>query len=487
MTFYSIEFFTYLLALIAVYFSLPARFRWILLLCASYGFYISLRAEYALIMALTTAITYFAGLRMGGETEKNKRRRYFLGSLVANAGILFVFKYYNFSAASISSALAAAHLPWKVPAAHIILPVGISFYIFQMLSYSIDVYKGERPPERHAGIFALYVAFFPKLLAGPIERAKDLMDQFRERHVFDITAFTNGVKLIVWGLFKKVVVADRLAVFVDAVFDHPAGYEGLSLVVASVFYTFQIYCDFSGYTDMAIGIAQLLGFRLTDNFNRPYSARSVAEFWRRWHISLSTWLRDYLYIPLGGSRVTVARRCLNVMIVFFVCGLWHGANWTFVLWGMLHGVYLVVGLTTERFREKITAATGLYRLSGVRNILKILFTFALVAFAWIFFRANTLDDAFYIAGHLARGWGSLDTGGTLMKTLLLGRSAAEFVLVVALLGFVGIIHALERHDGMRRMFSGRPAVVRWGLYYILVLSVLLLSVASSERFIYFQF
>jgi D-alanyl-lipoteichoic acid acyltransferase DltB (MBOAT superfamily) len=290
-----------------------------------------------------------------------------------------------------------------------------------------------------------------------------------------------------WGLFKKVVVADRLAVFVDIVFNNPAHHDGPSLALAMFLYSFQIYCDFSGYTDIAIGISQVFGLKLMDNFDRPYTARSVAEFWRRWHISLSTWLRDYLYIPLGGNRAARARLYINILIVFLVCGLWHGANWTFVEWGLIHGFFLVFGLFSRDFRSRIANSVGLDRVPALHKGIQILTTFVLVTLAWVFFRADSLFDAVYIVTHLHTGWADIFTGNKLNSMIFFGRPKSDFIIALSSLIFVWTIHFLETHGNMRHMLSDKPIIIRWPAYYIIVISVLLLCAPGSQKFIYFQF
>jgi D-alanyl-lipoteichoic acid acyltransferase DltB (MBOAT superfamily) len=324
-------------------------------------------------------------------------------------------------------------------------------------------------------------------LAGPIERAKHFLSQLHESHQWDWALATNGFKLMAWGLFKKVVVADRLAVFVDAIFNNPAQYEGPSLALAVFLYSFQIYCDFSGYTDIAIGISQVLGLRLMDNFDRPYTAHSVAEFWRRWHISLSTWLRDYLYIPLGGNRARGARLYRNLMVVFLICGLWHGANWTFVEWGLIHGFYLVFGLFTRKIRSRIVHSVGLDRIPLLHKGIQVAFTFILVSLAWIFFRADSLFDAVFIITHLHTGWIDILSGNRFDSIIFLGKPHRDFLIAISSLLFVWLIHYLEPHGNMRHMFSDKPIIFRWPAYYIIVAAVLLLSAQGSEKFIYFQF
>jgi len=487
MDFYSIEFFTFFFIVFTVFFLSPPRFRWLVLLCASYYFYGSFQVQYIALIAFSTLIAYFTAIGMQRCSEKPKRMIFLVLSLLCNIGILFLFKYYDFLNISLQQLMGSFDIPYKGHALNLIVPLGISFYVFQVVSYTIDVYRGEKPPEKHLGIFALYVAFFPKLLAGPIERAKQFIPQFYENTRFDGERITNGLKLMTWGLFKKVVIADRLATFVNVVYADPYSYQGVSLVIAVVFYSFQIYCDFSGYTDIAIGISQVFGLRLTDNFARPYSAASVAEFWRRWHISLSSWLRDYIYIPMGGSRVRTTRLYFNYIFVFFICGLWHGASWTFAVWGLIHGIYLIFGIFLRGFREKVTFAIGLNKFPILHRSIQIIITFALVSLAWIFFRANTISDALYIISHLHLGWEKVFNFETLGSLILLTRSATEFIIAISVLLFFGAVHVLEKHENMRQMFAGRPLWLRFAAYYIMVTGILLLSLPGTQNFIYFQF
>ncbi|MFC1608484.1 MBOAT family O-acyltransferase [Candidatus Latescibacterota bacterium] len=337
MLFNSIHYFFFFPVIVAVFYSIPHRFRWMLLLAASYYFYMCWKPEYLVLILIATAVNYLAGLMMGAAASVKARKLYLVLSLSTSLGILFCFKYFNFFNESFRALFTRLNLLYDVQAFEVLLPVGISFFTFQALSYSIDVYRGDREPEKHPGIFALYVAFFPQLVAGPIERSTRLMPQFFKKVPFGCDRVTDGLKKILVGLFKKVVIADRLALYVDAVYNNQAQHSGSTLLLATIFFSFQIYCDFSGYSDIAIGSARVLGYELMENFKRPYLSRSVGEFWKRWHISLSTWFRDYLYIPLGGSRVAYWRRYTNIFIVFLISGLWHGANWTFVVWGALHG------------------------------------------------------------------------------------------------------------------------------------------------------
>jgi D-alanyl-lipoteichoic acid acyltransferase DltB (MBOAT superfamily) len=392
-------------------------------------------------------------------------------------------------------------LHWNYPIGilNIILPIGLSFHTFQSLSYVIEVYRGKQKAERHFGIYALYVMFYPQLVAGPIERPQNLLHQFYEKHVFDYQRVTNGLKLMAWGMFKKVVIADRLSVFVNQAYNHPADYHGISWIAATVFFAFQIFCDFSGYSDIAIGAAQVMGFKLMTNFNRPYSSKSISEFWTRWHISLSTWFRDYLYISLGGNRVSIPRWYFNLFITFLISGLWHGANWTFVIWGALNGFYLIMGIVTQNIRKKAASMLFLLRYPTIHRKLQILFIFMLICFSWIFFRARNLHDALYICVSIYSGvfdilshWHSIITDrevlSVLIHSLLLGQHKTDLFIPVAAILTMEVVHYFQRNGSIREMLSRRPKWFRWTAYYGLIFAILLGGgFSSSTQFIYFQF
>ncbi len=398
MLFNSIDFLIFFPVVTGLYFLLPHKFRWALLLLASCIFYMFFIPAYILILFVTITIDYFAGIYIERSTGSGKR--FFLSlSVISLCAFLFFFKYFNFFNSNFAALARFLDLRYPISALNIILPIGLSFHTFQSLSYVIEVYRGRQKAERNFGIYSLYVMFYPQLVAGPIERPQNLLHQFYEKHVFEPRRVVDGLKLMLWGMFKKVVIADRLAVLVNQVYDKPQDYTGLWLILATVFFAFQIYCDFSGYSDIAIGAANVMGFRLMTNFNRPYFAKSIAEFWKRWHISLSTWFRDYLYIPLGGNRVSIPRWYFNLFITFLVSGLWHGANWTYVVWGALNGVYLIAGIWYSRY---VRLGFSSSRYSTVRNAAKILGTFILTCFAWIFFRARNIGEALHIIANLFR-------------------------------------------------------------------------------------
>jgi alginate O-acetyltransferase complex protein AlgI len=488
MLFNSLHFLVFFPIVVGLFFAIPYRFRWILLLIASYYFYMSWRAEYAIILVATTLIDYFSGYMMSKTEDKKKRRPYLYLSLISNLGTLFTFKYFNFFREAAISLGEQFNVSYAVPAFTLLLPVGVSFYTFQSVGYIIDVYYDKCKPEKNLGIFATFVAFFPQLVAGPIERAGHMLGQFYENHDFDYKRVTAGLKLMAWGLFKKVVIADRLAMMVNPVYNDPTHFEGFSLLLATVFFTFQIYCDFSGYSDMAIGSAQIMGFRLMENFRRPYFSKSIGEFWRRWHISLSSWFRDYLYIPLGGSRVVKWRAYYNLIIVFLVSGLWHGANWTFIIWGALHGFYSIFGMISKPARERLAAATGLTSLPTFHKFLNVGLTFCLVAFAWIFFRANSLQDALYISTHLFDGLSELD--GAKLSQVLKRFSLhyrPELVLAVLCIVLLELAHLLQRRRDLWERLSEKPLLVRWAVYASFTLFILYFGIFNNTQFIYFQF
>ncbi|MBT4723272.1 MBOAT family protein [Candidatus Falkowbacteria bacterium] len=487
MLFNSIEFLLFFPIVLVLYFFIPQRIKWLFLLLVSYYFYMCWSPKYIVLILFSTVVDYLAGIMMARVAEKKKRIKYLLLSLFANLGLLFTFKYFNFFSESITSFFNQFDIFISLPAFDYLLPVGISFYTFQTLSYTIDVYRGKIGAEKHFGKFALYVSFFPQLVAGPIERAKNLLPQFHTVKKYDYKRVTNGLKLVLWGLFKKVVIADRLAVFVEMVFDSPHDYYGLSVIIATIFFAFQIYCDFSGYSDMAIGIAQMLGYDLMDNFRRPYHSKSIGEFWKRWHISLSSWFKDYVYIPLGGNRVKLYRWYLNLFIVFLVSGLWHGANWTFVFWGSLHGLYLIIGIITFKYRQKIVTKIRLNLYPTLHKVIQIFITFGLVCLSWLFFRSDSIGDAFLLIKNIFKGWSDLFILENVNQLIFLGQGFRRFVIAIALILFLELVHFIQRQGSMRQMLVEKPVYVRLIIYSILILSIVVLGQFQNTEFIYFQF
>ena len=477
MAFNSIQFIIFFIIVVGVYYAIPHRFRWMLLLAASYYFYMCWKAEYVLLIIFSTLVDYYCGLAMGRQPDKNGRRKFMVLSLVVNLGVLFAFKYFNLFNDSLRSVLGSVNIFYGVPAFKVLLPVGISFYTFQTLSYSIDVYRGEKEPEKHLGIFALYVAFFPQLVAGPIERSVRLLPQFYQKQVWRYENLTAGGRLMLWGFFKKIVIADRLAAFVNPVYNHPHEYSGLIILLATYAFAFQIYCDFAGYSDIAIGAARILGIDLMTNFDRPYLARNIADFWKRWHISLTTWFRDYVYIPLGGNRCATRQWVRNIVLVFLLSGLWHGANWTFVLWGGLHAFYYLIYRRWLDLKNRYgwNTDTPLAQIGGV------FVTFHAVVFSWIFFRANTVSDAFYLAGNLFGGIhpGAFFTYFPVNQCILL--------LLIAGVIAVKVLFGSEGRLRPQRIGVAGQALYAQVFYAMVINFLLFFYVHAYEPFIYFQF
>lgn len=492
MFFNSLHFILFFLSVVTIYFAIPYRFRWGLLLAASYYFYACWKVEYSVLIAISTIITYLTAIAISRSENKNRRKLFLTLSLVSNFAILFLFKYFNFINDSIRELFQYINISYAIPELKVLLPVGISFYTFQALSYSIDVYRKKKEPERHLGIYALYVSFFPQLVAGPIERSTNLLAQFYRKNDFNIDRVKEGIRQILWGFFKKIVIADRLAVIVDNIYNAPQEYNGVVLVIATLLFAYQIYCDFAGYSDIAIGTAKVLGYDLMTNFNRPYVARSISEFWQRWHISLSTWFRDYLYIPLGGNRVNKARWCYNIMIVFLVSGLWHGASWTFVVWGGLHGAYIVVSRITKN-RQNLLELIKIKTNTKLYGLIQMAFTFFLVNIAWVFFRAKSISDAFYIIkqGYIdILGFIPHFYDGIYLHSILsqLGTTKEELILSLTLIILLEIVQKIQSSQKTVRWFFNRPVYFRWAAYYALTAIILFYgSFNSNQQFIYFQF
>ena len=456
----------------ALYFLLPHKFRWALLLVASIIFYIDFIPSYIFILAFLILVDYVAAIFI--ERAQGMRRKIFLiVSIVANVGLLATFKYYNFFVENLTILAGIIHWNYSLPTLALILPLGLSFHTFQAMSYTIEVYRGKVKSERHLGIYALYVLFYPRLAAGPIERPQTLLSQFYEKHEIDWARIGSGLRLMLFGFFKKIVIADNIALIVDRVYNYPTQFQGASLIFASVLFTFQLYADFSGYSDIAIGSAKVMGFNLTKNFNRPFASKSISEFWQRWHISLSSWFRDYLYFPLGGSRVSAVRWLFNIMIVFMISGLWHGAQWTFIIWGALHGFYIV----SEKFLKKL--------VGRIWNFLQIPATFGFTVFAFIFFRANSLKDALYIISHSFTGL----SWNISMEQFARSLGVAPFTIfqIAIALIFMEIIQFIDRDGVVLDTVSKRPFWIRWTVYNALILAIIFFGYFGERQFIYFQF
>ncbi|HEY8931263.1 MAG TPA: MBOAT family O-acyltransferase [Mucilaginibacter sp.] len=472
MLFNSLHFVAFFIIVCSVYFLLPHKHRWLWLLLSSCYFYMVFLPIYILILGSTIVVDYFAGILIEKNTGR-KRKMYLVMSLVANIGVLAVFKYYNFLNQNISVLLNSVGYHNTIPNLSILLPVGLSFHTFQAMSYTIEVYRGNQKPERHFGIYALYVMFFPQLVAGPIERPQNVIHQFYEKHNFDYYRIVEGLKMMLIGYIKKLVIADRLSIYVNAVYNNPDKHSAVTIVVATIFFGFQIYCDFSAYSEIALGTAKILGIDLMVNFRRPYFAKSIQEFWSRWHISLSTWFRDYLYIPLGGNRVTVARWCLNIFIVFMVSGLWHGASWTFVIWGALHGVYSVCGILFKKTKLGVFSESNVFA-----RIISNIFVFGLVCFAWIFFRANSIHDALLLCSRLFK----LKSG-----ELFIGLPSTFFYCILSIVVLLIFEYAQEYNLKPVLIFNSKKVAVRYVGYSLAIIVIVLFAVFNGGQFIYFQF
>lgn len=470
-----------------------------MLLAASYYFYGSWRVEYLGLIILSTLIDYWAAIHMHNLSTRSERRPYLILSILVNVGILVAFKYFNFFNDSFRFLSDQINFPIIIPYLDILLPVGISFYTFQTMGYSIDVYRGQKEPERHLGIFALYVSFFPQLVAGPIERSKHFLPQFHIEHKFNYEQITSGLRLMAWGFFKKVVIADRLAQYVDLVYEDPSTYPGTAVILATYFFAFQVYCDFSGYTDIARGSARVMGFDLMENFNRPFYSKSIQEFWQRWHISLFSWFRDYIYIPLGGSKVARWQWYINIFIVFFIAGIWHGADWTFVAWGILSGLIVIGSIATHNLRQHLwylfekwfynpiknifnnsSNDNSETNISQFKNLVGIIVTFHLFLVSLFVFRANTLSEVPLLINRIFTT--KFTTAG-----IEKGWYSEQLIFSVFLIVFLMVIEYLQPKYSIEKILKSVPSLARWAFYYIVIMLISLFGEFGAKEFFYFQF
>jgi alginate O-acetyltransferase complex protein AlgI len=483
----SVEFLLFFPLVAVAFYLFPRRWRWILLLVASYYFYISWNPEYIIILLAMTAIGYVSGLGLAREGQPQRKRIILALSLTACLAILFVFKYSYLSTTFLH--LVSDRLGIE-PLKHyyLVLPLGISFYTFQTLSYILDVYRGVARPERHAGIYALFVSFFPHLSAGPIARANQLIPQLREDQTPEYEMIVSGLQRMAWGFFKKLVIADRLADMVNTVYANPSAYTGVALLLATYAFAVQIYCDFSGYADIAIGAARVLGFKLPENFQQPYFAESIPDFWRRWHITLYNWLRDYVFYPLGRamrragfSSASVPAIVIPTLLTMLASGLWHGTSWTFIIWGGLHGLYLIGSYFWNRAVSRSHMWLQVPPIVG--RTLNILLTFNLVSFAWIFFRANSLADALYIVQHL---FVTGESGVSVIE--LMPGGGYEWLIALAAILLLELVQWQQRKNGsLREVIRRQPAWLRWSAYYGLVMVILMFGKFGTVEFIYSRF
>jgi D-alanyl-lipoteichoic acid acyltransferase DltB (MBOAT superfamily) len=483
MKFNSIQFLVFFPLVATVFFLLPYRWRWIWLLGASYLFYASWNPKYIFVLLTMTIIGYVSGRLLDGQTQLGRRRFILSLSMIASLGMLFFFKYSDLSNRALHAVSDRLGVGFGV---YFVLPLGLSYFTFQTLSYMIDVYRGTVRAERHAGIYALFISFFPQLTAGPIVRANQLLPQLRTVHSPDYELVVSGLLRMAWGFFKKLVIADRLALIVNMVYGNPTAHTGIALILATYAFAFQVYCDFSGYADIAIGAARVMGFQLPENFQQPYYAQSIPEFWRRWHITLYNWLRDYIFYPLsrlvrrnGLPADSLLVLALPPMLTMLASGLWHGTNWTFLVWGGLHGIFMAASVLWSR--ANITLPLSLP--PQVANSLKIFFTFNLVCFAWIFFRADSISDALYILQHL---FIRLKFDASLFDLMPLGWY--DWFIALLAIFIMEVVHYIQRKYGsLRLVLLRQPIWLRWSVYYALVVVILMFGKLGAGEFIYARF
>ncbi len=485
MLFNSFSFLLFFPIVTLIYFLVPHKFRWFHLLAASCYFYMAFVPMYIVILFATIIVDYIAGIMI--ENAVGARRKAFLTmSVIANVGVLVFFKYFNFFADNVNQVFSWTHLSASIPLLHIILPIGLSFHTFQAMSYTIEVYRGNQKAERHFGIYSLYVMFYPQLVAGPIERPQNMLHQFHEKKSFNYSNMVIGLRMMMWGLFKKAVVADRLALVTDPIFNHPHNHSPLMLMFGVIFFAFEIFCDFSGYSNMALGAARVMGFDLMVNFNWPYSAKNISEFWRRWHISLSTWFNDYLYTPIAISNRNLGLYAvvLASVLTFLTSGLWHGAAWTYIVWGGLHGIGISYEVLTKKTRKKLFKKLP----ERLGNTIGISCTFAYVCFTYIFFRANNLKDGFYIASKIPAAFKEFFTSlAKGFSDLKFPISGAKVALCFSAIIVLEIIHLIHNRRSLGRLVDSLPRPVRWGVYYVFVFMIIYMGVFQNRQFIYFQF
>lgn len=483
MLFNSIGYLFFLPVIVLLYYVIPFRWRWAVLLAASYFFYLLWRIEFVLVLITATLVSYFTAFQMGKLPGKKQRFKYLVFSMIINLGMLIVFKYLGFFTGIVNQIAGITGNSNIIPYYSLLLPIGISFYTFQTIGYTIDVYRGIIKPEKNIGIYALFVSFFPLVLAGPIERGKRLLPQFHVEHRFDPELIASGLRLILWGLFKKIVIADRLSIFVQAIYSEPGYFHGIEIWIGIILKLIQVYADFSGYTDIAIGSARLMGFRLSPNFNRPFSAQSIAAFWSRWHISLTTWLRDYVYFSLPFNykgKAVQWRLNLNLLITFVLVGFWHGPYWNFIIFGFLHGLYMIMANISKPFMTTFNRISRLDKSPRLLQGLNVTVTFLLVSSTGFFFGQHPVSTSLLMMRNLAD---FSHTGSSVMELLKNVDFLSGILLVVFMLWFEYLIS--ER--AFKSKFMSKPIYIRFSAYLFMVIFILALGVFSSQKFFYFQF
>lgn len=496
MQFNSFEFLIFFPIVILVYFIIPKKIRYIWLLISSYYFYMGWNAAYALLLLASTLITYIAALFIDKWNDNVKRKKMMVAvSLVLNFGILFYYKYALFAIETVGDIFNKIGISAEIREPDILLPVGISFYIFQAVGYTVDVYRGRLKAEKNPLRYALFVSFFPQLVAGPIERSTNLLPQLQNVHkinLWDAKRIQRGAIVMLYGYILKMIIADRAAIYVNTIYDVEKynNYGGFTVLIALILFSFQIYCDFAGYTYIAIGAARIMGFDLMNNFQMPYMATSIKDFWSRWHISLTSWFRDYLYFPLGGSRKGKLRKYTNIFIVFLTSGLWHGASWQFVIWGALHGFIRVLEESTEKIREKISVMLRFKQDTLATALLKMVGTFSVVSMAWVFFRAKSIRQSIDIFRNLFTQYNPwVLTDGSIFE---FGLDAKDWNILIAAILFLVIVDALRYYKiNLTELFLKQNLWFRWLVFYVGILAVVLFGIYGPQydaaQFIYFQF
>jgi alginate O-acetyltransferase complex protein AlgI len=489
-----------------IFFLIKGKHRYLFLLLSGYFFYSFSKIEYLLLLLLITFATYYFGNKIYAAESIKKKRTYLFLIVFVNISLLLFFKYLNFTISIANNIFSSVNVNFALSTVNIAMPLGISYLIFQSLTYPLDIYRGSETKEKSFFKYSLFVSFFPQVAAGPIERSRNILNQFNESPDYDYSRVNDGLRRILIGFFKKVVVADRLAPIVNLVYDNPEKFKGIHFIIATLLFTIQIYCDFSGYSDIAIGTGKIFGIKLMENFKSPYFSKTISEFWTRWHISFSSWLRDYIFLPVAywiagkyskKNSFNIGINYLSYItasfITMIICGIWHGAAWTFILWGFLQGFYLVFGFLTKSYRKKIKRFIHLDRNVFFNKLVKILITFCMINFSFIIFRANNLYDAFYIVSNLFNGTGELLVNfydlsyiGNLFGSFGLYKS--EIPAFVIILSFFLINETYGRNINIFNRLNDKPFAIRWAVYYFLIFSIIFLGAYNSnQQFLYVQF
>lgn len=481
MSFDSSIFILFMVIVFIIYWSINSKYRWILLLLASYYFYMSWDIKGISLIIFTTILSYSSARLMERTNKKKKRKLILFLTLVIILGILFFFKYFNFFSNTTRKIFMLFSIKLHPMTLKLFLPIGISFYTFQTIAYLVDVYRENIKSEKHLGKYAVFISFFPQIVSGPIGRANSLLPQINSEHIFNYEKVTYGLKQIAWGVFKKFAIANTLSIYVDKIFNDVHNYKGFSLIIVSLFFTLQIYCDFSGYSDIAIGLAKLLDIDLITNFKSPYFSSSIKEFWSRWHISLSTWLRDYIYIPLGGNRCSKLKNKMNLIITFLVSGLWHGANWTFIFWGGIHGIAQVIENLFNKGKKHINES------KNIKWFIKVILVILFCNLAWIFFRANSISDAKYIFANMLKGIEN-PTAYIINGQLDLQLNKIQFLILFISILLLGIFDFISLKKDVISLVSNMSLIIRWTIYLLLIIiTIVLIPVSVNSGFIYAQF